>query len=451
MKIVLVGAGSLQFGLGMLGDIFQSKTLKGCEITLHDINEEAMNNVLNKALVFVKENNLDFTVNASLNRKEAFKKANFIISSIEVGDRFKLWDDDWKVPMQYGVHQVYGENGGPGGIFHSLRIIPVILDIVEDAQKICPEAEIFNYSNPMTAIVTTVKRKFPNAKFTGMCHEIGWLYRWLPRMLNKNIGDLEFRAAGLNHFSCLINLKDKNTGEDLYPQVLKKSNDFFKNEIGYSDFFDTFRETGEIENDEQFAKPSDNRVSRFEYADRKLGKFILDNYNLLPITVDSHFGEYISWAWDVVDHRGIMDFYDYYKEALSVENIPEIKQELHERVIPIIEGIINDEGYEEPAVNILNNDYIKDLPSWIAVEVPGKIDKNGVNGVEMPELSKGYLSLLRNYCSVYDLTAEAIINKDKSLVVQAILANPVVNQAKNVHDMVERMIDVQSKWLGYLK
>lgn len=451
MKIVLVGAGSLQFGVGMLGDIFQSKTLAGCEVTLHDINEEAMNSVLNKAVTFVKENGLNFTLNASINRKEAFKGADFIISSIEVGDRFKLWDDDWKVPMQYGIHQVYGENGGPGGIFHSLRIIPVILDIVEDAQEICPDAEIFNFSNPMTAIVTTVKRKFPNAKFTGICHEIGWLYKWLPRMLNKNIDDLEFRAAGLNHFSCMIELKDKNTGEDLYPQVLAKANDFFKNEIGYSDFFETLLKTGVLENEEQFAKTGDNRKSRFEFADRKLGKFILENYNLLPITVDSHFGEYISWAWDVVDHRGIMDFYDYYKKALSLENIPEIKLVLHERVVPIIEGIIGNKGYEEPAVNILNNGFIKDLPSWIAVEIPAVINKHGVNGVKIPELSKGYLSLLRNYCSVYDLTAEAIIHKRKDLVVQAILANPVVNQAKNVHEMVDRMIDIQSKWLGYLK
>lgn len=451
MKIVLVGAGSLQFGLGMLGDIFQSNTLKGCEITLHDINKDALDTVLNKALLFVEKNNIDFTINGTLNRKEAFKGADFIISSIEVGDRFKLWDEDWKVPMQYGIHQVYGENGGPGGIFHSLRIIPVILDIVEDAQTICPDAEIFNFSNPMTAIVTTVKRKFPKAKFTGMCHEIGWLYRWLPRMLDKNIDDLSFRAAGLNHFSCLIDLKEKSTGKDLYPEVLEKSREFFRNEIGYSDFLDTYRETGVIENDEQFSKPSDNRVSRFEFADRKLSQFILNNYKLLPITVDSHFGEYVSWAWDVVDHRGIMDFYDYYKEALSVANIPEIKMELHERVIPIIEGIINDEGYEEPAVNVLNDGFIEDLPSWIALEIPAVINKEGVNGIKMPAISKGYLSLLRNYCSVYDLTAEAIINKDKNLVVQAILANPVVHEAKNVHEMVDRMIDIQSKWLGYLK
>ena len=209
--------------------------------------------------------------------------------------------------------------------------------------------------------------------------------------------------------------------------------------------------TGVIESDEQFAKPSDNRKSSFQFADKKLGQFILENYNLLPITVDSHFGEYISWAWDVVDNRGIMDFYDFYKANLTTDNKPEIKLELHERVVPIIEGIIGDEGYEEPAVNVLNDGLIEDLPSWVAVEVPAVINNKGVNGLKMPPLSKGYLSLLRNYCGVYDLTAEAILYESKDSAIQAILANPVVHQAKNVKEMVDRMIDIQSQWLGYLK
>lgn len=180
MKIVLVGAGSIQFGYGTLGDIFNSTLLKGCEITLLDINATALEVVLKTTKEFLQKHKLSYTVNATTDRRAAFQGADFIISSIEVGNRFQLWDEDWKIPLQYGVHQVYGENGGPGGVFHSLRIGKVILEIVKDAMEICPNAWIFNYSNPMTAICTTVKRAYPEAKFVGMCHEIGWLGRWLP-------------------------------------------------------------------------------------------------------------------------------------------------------------------------------------------------------------------------------------------------------------------------------
>ena len=64
----------------------------------------------------------------------------FCIISIEVGKRFELWDQDWKIPLQYGIRQVYGENGGPGGLFHSLRQIPPIIEICEDINLICPDA-----------------------------------------------------------------------------------------------------------------------------------------------------------------------------------------------------------------------------------------------------------------------------------------------------------------------
>ncbi len=75
-----------------------------------------------------------------------------VVISIEVGKRFPLWDEDWTLPQQYGIKQVYGENGGPGGVFHALRITPVIVGICDDVVKLAPDAWVFNYSNPMTAI-----------------------------------------------------------------------------------------------------------------------------------------------------------------------------------------------------------------------------------------------------------------------------------------------------------
>ncbi|MGD1821754.1 MAG: alpha-glucosidase [Pleomorphochaeta sp.] len=451
MKIVLIGAGSAQFGYGMLGDIFNSSVIKGCEVTLLDINQKALDEVLLTAKTFIKEHSLTNKVSATTNRREALKGADYVISSIEVGDRFKLWDEDWKVPQQYGINQVYGENGGPGGVFHALRIVPVVLEIMKDVMDICPNAYVFNFSNPMTAICTTVKRVYPEAKFIGMCHEIGWLNKWLPPMLDKDIDDLHFRAAGLNHFSCMIDLKDRKSGKDLYPEVLEKANSFFLKEPGYSDVFDAYLATGEMQSEEQFSKSRSEKESKYTWADRRIARIMLNNYNLLPITVDSHFGEYLGWAWDVVDHEGILDFYDYYKTSLSKKIHNEIKTETIERVVPIIEGIESDLGYEEAAVNIINNGLIEDLPSWIVLEVPAIINKNGVNGIKFDNIPKGYLALLRTYAGVYDLTAEAIIKKDKNLVVQALLANPVVTKASKVEEIVNRMIKTQNKWLGYLK
>jgi alpha-galactosidase len=116
-----------------------------------------------------------------------------------------------------------------------------------------------------------------------------------------------------------------------------------------------------------------------------------------------------------------------------------------------MEGILGNGDFEESAVNIVNDGLIDDLPSWLAVEIPARIGAGGVRGIPVANIPKGYLALLRNYAGVYDLTAEAVIHKKKSYAVQAILANPVVHQARNVGAMVDRMIDQQEQWLGYLR
>ncbi len=458
-KIVLIGAGSAQFGVGTLNDIFNSQSLREMDITLLDINAKALDKVYQAGLAWIREKGLKHKLSATTNRPEALKGADYVISSIEVGNRFELWDQDWKIPMQYGVRQVYGENGGPGGIFHSLRIVPVILEICADVMKYCPEAFVFNYSNPMSAIVTTVKRKYPDCKFIGMCHEIASLERYLPTILDTPFENLELTASGLNHFSVVLEAKYKDTGKDAYPDILAKAPAFFEKEPGYSDLWAYTKRTGENIHTEGARERFmlDVKESSYPWADRTLFKYLMETYKLLPITTDSHIGEYIGWAWERSDHKGIEDFYSSYRYALA-DVVPHFGDETHERVIPIIEGIEGDQGYIEGAINVLNREpgapaesrCVADLPDWIALEVPALINKDGLTGQKV-NIPKDFCALLRNYVSVYDLTAEAILTGSREYVVKALLANPVVNSSRNLEEMVDQMIATQSPWLDYLK
>ena len=112
-KIVLIGAGSLQFGLGSAGNILASEVLKGATIFLHDINEKALDLAYQACQSAIDERNLDFTLESTTNRPEALNKATFIINSIEVTPRFELWDQDYEIPRKFGNKQIFGENGGP--------------------------------------------------------------------------------------------------------------------------------------------------------------------------------------------------------------------------------------------------------------------------------------------------------------------------------------------------
>ncbi|WP_320130218.1 alpha-glucosidase [uncultured Sphaerochaeta sp.] len=453
MKIVLIGAGSAQFGLGTLGDIFQSEVLEGSEIDLVDIDAQALEKVRKIASDFLGTTQRPFELKAFVDRKEALKGADVVVISIEVGKRFPLWDQDWTIPQQYGISQVYGENGGAGGVFHSLRITPVILEICDDVAALCPQAFVFNYSNPMTAIVTTVKRKYPDLKFIGMCHEIASLKRYVPSILETPYENLALRAAGLNHFSVLLDASYRSSLKDAYPDILRKAPAFFEKEPGYSDILAYVQKGGNIvqtEGNDEHSFLSGTRSAK-SWADRTLFKTILEQYHLLPITGDSHIGEYISWAWEVADHKGIKDFYQLYQMMLS-QTEHKIGTKVHERLVYILEGLIGGSpSYEEPAVNITNGSLIPDLPSWIAVEVPAIIQKGEIKGIAFPDYPKGFAALLRNYTGVYDLTAEAILKGKKEYAIQALLANPVVNRCKEIPELVEVMIERQRPWLDYLK
>jgi len=418
--IVLIGAGSAQFGLGTLGDIFKSKPLAGSSIVLHDINPQALRRVEDIARQFIQENELPYTLSATTSRQEALQGATFCIISIEVGDRYELWEQDWKVPLQYGIRQVFGENGGPGGLFHSLRIIPPILEICDDINTICPDAYVFNFSNPMSRICTTVKRKYPDLRLIGLCHEVASLPMHLPRLLETPLSNLSFKAGGLNHFSVLLEVKYKDTGKDAYPDVRERAPAYFK-----------------------------------DMPERDLLVEILDLFGYLPITTDSHFGEYIQWAHDVVDHRGILNFYSMYKawclEQVPLSRIEGTLEEEYWRVVPIMEGILTDSHHEELAVNISNDSLIDNLPRDLVVEVPAIVDQDGVHGVKLGALPRGFAGLLYNQVAVHDLTAEAVLTGSREIALQALLVDPVVNSVRAAEQVLDTMLQLQARYLGYIR
>ncbi len=419
-RIVLIGAGSAMFGLGTLGDIFNSKALAGSTIVLHDINPQSLGKVEGIARRVIQERKLPFELVATTSREQALQGATFCIISIEVGDRYELWEQDWQIPLQYGIRQVYGENGGPGGLFHSLRIIPPILDICEDIGRICPDAYVINFSNPMSRICHTVNTKYPDLKLIGLCHEVASLPMHLPRMLDTPLANLRFSAGGLNHFSVLLEITYKDTGADAYLDVREKAPAYFEG-----------------------------------WPERGLFMEILKRFGYLPITTDSHFGEYIQWAHEVVDHKGILDFYATYK-AWCLEQVPDSRiegtpEEEYWRVVPIMEGILMDSHHEELAVNLPNDGLITNLPEDMIVEVPAIVDADGVHGVQLGALPTGFAGLLANQVAVHELTTEAVLTGSREIVLQALLVDPVVHSVGAAEQALDTILERQSRYLDYIK
>ena len=438
-KIVLIGAGSANFGLEAVSDIFKSLPLEGSEIMLHDTDQEALKETLAVGKKYKTEWGVNFSLNATSNRRDALKDATFVVISIEVSPRFGLWDEDWKYPQQFGFKQIYAENGGPGGLFHSLRIIPPILEICEDINQICPGAYVFNFSNPMQRICHAVTVKYPEMKFIGLCHAIAEMERDLPELMDTEFKNIEYRAGGLNHISILTEVRYKDSQRDAYPLIRDKAMEYYKNYV--IDF---------EKMNEQSTSPG---------AERGIFLKLFETYNYLPITTDSHLGEYLPWAHSIADHHAILHFYKSYKKnCMTVYRSEEMhsfyfdkKRQSKERLVELMEAIVEDKNIEEAAVNILNNNFIKQIPNDIVVEVPAIVGKKGINGIKLDNYPDNFASILVNQVGTIRLTTEAVLEKSKSIAFQALLADPVVDDFNSAKSLLDTMLYFQNEHLGYLK
>ena len=64
-----------------------------------------------------------------------------------------------------------GDTRGPSGIFRALRTIPLMLDIVRDMERYCPDAILLNYTNPMAMLCRAMQRE-TSIQVTGLCHSV---------------------------------------------------------------------------------------------------------------------------------------------------------------------------------------------------------------------------------------------------------------------------------------
>ncbi|MFX0008600.1 MAG: hypothetical protein ACFFA7_04525 [Promethearchaeota archaeon] len=433
-KIVLIGAGSASFGRHMFNDIYLSDVLEGSTVVLHDINKDKLEMIYD---LLVAENELHknkMFLERTTNRVKALKDANFIINSIEIGDRMKLWRQDYEVPRKYGSTQILGECGGPGGTFHSWRIIPPIIEIVKDVEKICPNAFFINFSNPVSRVCLAIKRSTEILKFVGLCHQIGFMVRHLPILFNKSIDELKMKTNGLNHFAFLISLEDLITGKDLMPEFNNKAMNYFS-----------------------------TTEHKFEFS--KLTFEVYKRFGFFPYVGDNHLGEYLQFGEEFTKTQDMLDWLNFiekegdlrykryliYYKKLKEGRFPK-KGILYsvpsgERAIPIIEALINDTNSYETAVNIPNDNIVDNLPNDLILECSAIVNRNGISGIRVGSLPKNIAALLRIEASVQDLCVEAVLKESKELAIASLAIDPNVGNFEMAEKIFNDMMEVQKNYL----
>jgi alpha-galactosidase/6-phospho-beta-glucosidase family protein len=434
-KIVVIGAGSASFGENTLSALMSSKKLRGSTIALIDHNPATLDIVKRLAERLNREWDSDITITSHTQYQEALEGAGFVVSAIEVGAREGLWRKDFEIPLKYGVRQPYAENGGPGGFAHAARNIGPVLGIAREMEKACPDAWFINFTNPMIRICDLVNRH-TKIKAVGLCHQIFIGYTMVGIALANDLGitvpdgitgmqadpmqaplhnqvksqvvsRLDIRAAGLNHFSWIISICDRKTGEDLYPLFRKRFHEL----------------------DPEF-EPLTRRV--------------FDAFDLFPVPGDSHLCEYLPWVsdpatkpwekyhlplynWDL--NAAVREFqHERLKSMADGEStIDGLKNSDSEGALEMIENVAGAGTHYHLAANLRNEGQISNLPLNCTVETPVVVDGNGIHPVHVGKLPEPVAEILHREVTVAQLCVDAAVGGSRQKALQCLLLDPVVN------------------------
>ena len=449
LKIVMIGAGSCCFCPATLSDILLSDKLNAfpLEVCLMDIDAHALevsHEFAKKAVAF---SGRDVKLSATTVLDEALEGANFVVSAIEV-DRYHYWSMDFHIPRRYGFRQVYGENGGPGGMFHFLRNLAPTLHIAHRMEALCPDAFLINYTNPEAKLVEAVL-KLTKIRAVGVCHGFDMGVEQVAKILGVQPDDIEVTGYGLNHFGWLTKIIDKKTGEDLYPKLKEK-------EL-HSHWLANWDEVG-------------------------LSRMMLRTFGLYPYPGTNHIGEYIAWSDEFLASTKIQYFFDPVKEkpwatkkpprfvydfcsnptGIDFSDVDKDKDQeylenfvigengltkSHEYGIPIIEAIVYDEDKFIPSLNLLNKGQIPNIIPGMCVEGPVRIDAEGIHPVMVEPLPAAIAAMINQQGAIHQLLIEAYTEKSRGKLLQAMLLDPTISNYNNAVALIDEMFEREKEIL----
>ena len=216
-KITFIGAGSLGFTSELVRDILTFPLLEDAHIALMDINAERLELPRRAVTKIIEAGKRPATVSATLDRAEALKGANVVLTTILAGST-EVWRHDIEIPKKYGVDINVGDTRGPSGIFRFLRTLLPMMDIVRDMEKYCPNAVLLNYTNPMAMLCGALQRQ-THIPVTGLCHSVQGTALMLAGWIGAAPNEIDYTCAGINHQAWYIEYKWN--GQDAYPLIHK--------------------------------------------------------------------------------------------------------------------------------------------------------------------------------------------------------------------------------------
>lgn len=434
-KIAFIGAGSIGFTRRLLADLLTVPEFHDIEVAFTDINAENLRMVYELCQRDIEANSLPIKITTTLDRREAFRGAKYVINSVRIG-MLEAFEMDVNIPLKYGVDQCVGDTLCAGGVLYGQRSAYAALEFCRDIEEVAaPGCILLNYANP-NAMVTWMCNKYSSVKTIGLCHGVQGGHRQIAEALGYRQDEVDIICAGINHMTWYISVK--HNGEDLTGKILEA-----------------------YENDPKLSRTEKVRIDML----RRFGYYSTES--------NGHLSEYIPWyrknekellnwidldVWDHGETGGYLrvcqegrswfetDFPNWMKEP-PMQFVPEKRSQEHGSYI--IESLETGRIYRGH-FNVVNNGAISNLPDDCIVEVPGYVDANGINITRVGDLPLGPAACCMSNINVQRLAVEAAYRGDDLLLKQALMLDPLTGAVctpPQIWQMADEMLIAEEKWL----
>ena len=433
-KVAFIGAGSIGFTRGLLADILTVPEFHDIQVSFTDINPDNLRMVTQLCQRDIDENGLSIKIHSTLDRREAFRDAKYVINCVRIG-MLEAFEKDVEIPLKYGVDQCVGDTLCIGGIMYGQRGIHAILEFCKDIRDVAaPGCILLNYSNP-NAMVTWACNKYGHVPTYGLCHGVQHGHDQIAKALGRKKEDVDIICAGLNHQTWYISVKT-----------------------------DGVERTGELY----------DLMTRAEFAkDENIRLDVMKNFGYYSTESNGHLSEYLMWyrkrpeemekwinygSWIQGETAGYLrvcregrnwfetDFPNWLKEPAK-RFIPEKRSGEHGSYI--IEGLETGRIYRG-CFNVMNNGTITNLPDECVVEVPCYVDYNGISIPRVGDLPLGCAAICSQSVWVQKLAVEAAVHGDIRLLYQAAMMDPLTGAVctpDEIRQMVDEMLTAEKEWL----
>jgi alpha-galactosidase len=449
LKIAMIGAGSIGFTRRLMADLLTVPEFAETHFAFTDLSQHNLDMVQQLAERDIAGNHLPATITATTDRRAAIADADYVLCMVRQGG-LEAFQSDIDIPLQYGIDQCVGDTICAGGILYGQRGIAAILDFCKDIREVAkPGALLLNYSNPM-AMLTWAANQYGGVRTIGLCHGVqgaqhqiaSCVTHWARR--EGTIGaqesvsrrDIDFVFAGINHqtwctqarwrgIDLIPKLYDLFTAHPDYPTTEKVRIDVLKR-FGY------------------YSTESNGHLSEYLPWYRKR----LDEINRwidLSSWINGETGGYLR-----VCTEGRNWFETDFPNWLAQDPppfTPEKRSEEHGSYI--IEGLETGRTYRGH-FNVVNQGHITNLPDGCIIEVPGYVDRNGINIPVVGDLPLACAATCSASVRVQEMAVQAAVTGDALLLKQALLHDPLtgaVCDPEEVWQMADELLVAQAKWL----